>query len=167
MFPTGFSLILLVGRVELRLLITILIRKLLIMVYHKVPVVNYTHPLSDIIKHHSGVKFHFYADDTQLYMCVDPRKPGETDRALSTLSACVSNIKAWMSKNMLLLNDEKTEFVVAARQPWLLKTFVDVTITIGNRGPTVIKPSSCGKNLGVIFDSTMNMSNHVSSMQNH
>ena len=107
----------------------------------------YTHPLSDIIKHHSGVKFHFYADDTQLYMCVDPRKPGETDRALSTLSACVSNIKAWMSKNMLLLNDEKTEFFVAANHR-LLKTLSDVTITIGN---TVIKPSSCVKKTLVLF----------------
>ena len=86
--------------------------------------------------------------------------PGETDRALSTLSACVSNIKAWMSKNMLLLNDEKTEFFVAANHR-LLKTLSDVTITIGN---TVIKPSSCVKNLGVIFDSTMSMSNHVSSI---
>ena len=41
----------------------------------------YTHPITDIILNHSGVNFHFYADDTQLYVCVDPRIPGETDRA--------------------------------------------------------------------------------------
>ena len=40
--------------------------------------------------------------------CVDPRKPGETDRAISILSNCIFEIKNWISNNMLLLDDDKT-----------------------------------------------------------
>ena len=47
--------------------------------------------------------------DTQLYICVNLCKPSETDRAISILSNCISEIKNWMSNNMLLLNDDKTE----------------------------------------------------------
>ena len=99
----------------------------------------YTHPITDVIKQYSDVKYHFYADDTQLYICVDPRKPGETDHAISILSNCISEIKNWMSNNtcMLLLNDDKTDFFVAAN-PRLMNILSDISITIGN---TVISPS--------------------------
>ena len=90
MLLIGLNRTCVVGHVELRLLVIFLILKCLIMVYHK----NgscvgpqlfsyYTHPITDVIERYSDVKYHFYADDTQLYICVDPRKPGETDRAIS------------------------------------------------------------------------------------
>ena len=120
----------------------------------------YTHPITDVIKRYSDVKYHFYADDTQLYICVDPRKPGETDHAISILSNCISEIKNWMSNNMLLLNDDKTEFFVAAN-PRLMNILSDISITIGN---TVIRPSLSVRNIGVTFDSAMTMSNHISSI---
>ena len=120
----------------------------------------YTHPITDVIKRYSDVKYHFYADDTQLYICVDPRKPGETDRAISILSNCISEIKNWMSNNMLLLNDDKTEFFVATN-PRLMNILSDNSITIGN---TVIRPSLSVRNLGVTLDSAMTMSNHISSI---
>ena len=86
----------------------------------------YTHPITDVIKRYSDVKYHFYADDTQLYICVDPRKPRETDRVISILSNCISEIKNWISNNMLLLNDDKTEFVVAAN-PRLMNILSDIS----------------------------------------
>ena len=115
------------------------------MVYHKVSCGGpqlfsyYTHPITDVIKRYSDVKYHFYADDTQLYICVNPRKPGETDRAISILSNCISEIKNWMSNNMLLLNDDKTEFFVAAN-PRLMNILSDISIAI-HVGDTVIRPS--------------------------
>ena len=32
----------------------------------------YTNPISSIIHYHSGIKYHFYADDTQLYITLSP-----------------------------------------------------------------------------------------------
>ena len=120
----------------------------------------YTHHITDVIKWYSDVKYHFYADDTQLYVCVDPCKPGETDSAIPILSNCISEIKNWMSNNMLLLNDDKTEFFVAAN-PRLVNILSDISIIIGN---TVIRPSPSVRNLGVTFDTAMTMSNHISSV---
>ena len=50
----------------------------------------YIHPITDVIKRYSDIKYHFYADDTRMYICVDPRKPGETDRAIFISSNCIS-----------------------------------------------------------------------------
>ena len=120
----------------------------------------YTYPIADIIKCHHDVKFHFYADDTQLYICVDPKKPGEIERALCTLSNCITDIKCWMSHNMLLLNDDKTEFFVAA-SPRLLPSLSGIFLTIGN---TKIEPSTTVRNLGVEFDASITMSHQVTSI---
>ena len=67
-----------------------------------------------------------------------------------------------MSNNMLLLNDDKTEFFVTAN-PRLMNILSDISITIGN---AVIRPSQSVRNIGVTFDSAMTMSNsnHISSI---
>ena len=139
MLLTGLNRTCVIGHVELRLLVIF---------------------ITDVIKRYSDVKYHFYVDGTQLYICVDPRKPGETDSAISILSNCISEIKNWMSNNMLLLNDDKTEFFVAAN-PRLMNILSDISITIGN---TVIRPSISVRNLVVTLDSVMTMSNHISSI---
>ena len=75
----------------------------------------YTLPIADIAKSHN-VSYHTYADDTQLYLALDPKEPDGLERALRTLSACVTDIKTWMCRNKLKLNEEKTEFLVAGSQ---------------------------------------------------
>ena len=120
----------------------------------------YTHPLADIIKTHDNIKFHCYADDTQLYITCDPRKPNDIDKALSTLTACILDIKKWMAFNMLQLNDSKTEFFVAV-SPRLSNKLQDISLKLGN---IVIKPSTSVRNLGIEFNRSMNMSTHVTSL---
>ena len=120
----------------------------------------YTHPLADIIKTHDNIKFHCYADDTQLYITCDPRKPNDIDKALSTLTACILDIKKWMAFNMLQLNDSKTEFFVAV-SPRLSNKLQDISLKLGN---IVIKPSTSVRNLGIEFNQSMNMSTHVTSL---
>ena len=63
-----------------------------------------------------------------LYICVDPRKPDETGRAVSILYNCISEIKNWMmtKQNSLLL---------PTHDLWILS---DISITISN---TVSRPS--------------------------
>ena len=73
----------------------------------------YTHPVGDILRR-NNVSFHIYADDTQVYVAFDPRIDGECERSLNKLQICVRQIKSWMSQNKLQLNQEKTEFFIAA-----------------------------------------------------
>uniref|UniRef100_A0A3Q3MS83 Reverse transcriptase domain-containing protein n=1 Tax=Mastacembelus armatus TaxID=205130 RepID=A0A3Q3MS83_9TELE len=63
----------------------------------------YMLPLGYIIRKHS-INYHCYADDTQLYLSI---KPVNTNQ-LTRLQACLTDIKAWMTSNFLLLNSEKT-----------------------------------------------------------
>ena len=68
-------------------------------------------------------------DDTQLYISFNPRIPGDLERALSTLSRYIHDIKAWMSSNCLKLNDSKTEFFVA-RLPYNLRLLPQIELII-------------------------------------
>ena len=119
----------------------------------------YTYPLGKIIQSHN-LKYHIYADDTQIYIEFDPKIPGDTVIALHKLQECIRELRSWMTVNKLKLNEEKTEFFIAAsthNMNYLNNVSLDVC-------GTQIKPSNFVRNLGVYFDSNMTMSNHVSSL---
>ncbi|XP_072014995.1 uncharacterized protein [Amphiura filiformis] len=61
---------------------------------------------------------------------------------------------------MLKLNNEKTELFVAI-SPHNKVYMPPVTIQVG---PDIIQPSESVRNLGIIFDTHMSMSNHISSL---
>ena len=73
----------------------------------------YIKPIGEIIRRH-GIRFHIYADDTQIYCTFNPKDPESIQSALSKLSSCIQDLKLWMTQNMLKLNDTKTEFLIAA-----------------------------------------------------
>ena len=119
----------------------------------------YTYPLGRIIQSHN-LKYHIYADDTQIYIEFDPKIPGDTVIALHKLQECIRELRSWMTVNKLKLNEEKTEFFIAAsthNMNYLNNVSLDVC-------GTQIKPSNFVRNLGVYFDGNMTMSNHVSSL---
>ena len=63
----------------------------------------YLLPLGAILKYHD-IGYHVYADDTQLYIsfkCNDPTA------YLPKLNSCISDIRVWMIKNKLKINDSK------------------------------------------------------------
>ncbi len=62
-------------------------------------------PLASIFEKH-GLYYHCYADDSQLYL------PLKHKNVLDSLCACLSDLKAWMSLNILNLNESKTEIIV-------------------------------------------------------
>ena len=62
-----------------------------------------------------------------------------------------------MTTNKLLLNDDKTEFVVIGTKPQLAKVQLD-NISIGQ---CEITPTSSVRNLGVWFDSTLSVNSHI------
>ena len=55
----------------------------------------YTSPLSNIIKKFN-LSYHFYADDSQLYLSFQPAIPGDRDLAVSNMVRCVHEIDHWM-----------------------------------------------------------------------
>ena len=70
-----------------------------------------TTPLSKIIHLRPHIKFHFYADDTQLYIHL-PRK--NTSSALAKLNACLHDVQRWMSLSKMKLNPEKMNLLSLA-----------------------------------------------------
>ena len=106
----------------------------------------YTTPLSKVIGRHCDIRFHFYADDTQLYVRLSNK---EATSAFANLNACLKDIQDWMLSCKLKLNPDKTEFIVfgSKLQRGKLKTCFPVNI-LGN----LLHPTDSVKNLGVCFD---------------
>ena len=122
---------------------------------------SYMAPIGHIIKKH-GISYHTYADDTQLYVSYDPRIPGALESALQRLTNCINEIKDWMAQNYLKLNDSKTEFFIAGSHHNLRHLPPSIELSIGS---SKISPSVNIRNLGVMFDSPMSLSPHVSKLR--
>ena len=66
----------------------------------------YTLPvLSKVIQNHPGIHFHFYADDTQLYVHLTHK---HATLAFERLKNCLDDVRKWLSVNKLKLNPDKT-----------------------------------------------------------
>ena len=73
--------------------------------------VLYTSPVADIIKSHD-LQYHFYTDDTQLYITFKTDFADDACLAKSRVEHCVEETDRWMISNKLKLNDDKTELIV-------------------------------------------------------
>ena len=110
----------------------------------------YTTSLGRIIQRH-GLKYHLYADDTQLYMAFKPSDVISKCDAVSRIEACMADIRIRMNDNFLKLNDDKTELLIITTHEELGK-ISDISTKVGDQS---ISPSDDPpRNLGVIFDST-------------
>ena len=67
----------------------------------------YTSELFAIISHHSP-SIRCYADDTQLYLAFKPVDTAVQDTAASAMEGSLRDIRQWIIKDKLMINDEKT-----------------------------------------------------------
>ncbi|XP_068695903.1 uncharacterized protein [Montipora foliosa] len=80
----------------------------------------YASKLFDVVKHHLPT-VHCYADDTQLYVSFSPNDETGQDEAVAAVQRYVNDIRLWMTTDKLLLNDDKTDFVVIGTKQQLAK----------------------------------------------
>ena len=64
-----------------------------------------------IISYHLP-SIHCFADDTHLYLAFKSVDTAAQDTAISAMKACLRDIRQWMIKDKLMINDEKTEFMM-------------------------------------------------------
>uniref|UniRef100_A0A8C6Y510 Reverse transcriptase domain-containing protein n=1 Tax=Naja naja TaxID=35670 RepID=A0A8C6Y510_NAJNA len=113
----------------------------------------YMKPLGEIIRGF-GVKYHQYADDTQLYIST----PGHISDALSVMSCCLDAVRIWMDRSMLRLNPAKTEWlcIQTSRPSQEIPSLV--------MGGEVLPPMDRARNLGVLLDSRLRLEEQVGAV---
>ena len=109
--------------------------------------------LGAILIHHT-IGYHIYADDTQLYISIKCKDPLES---LTKLNMCISEIRVWMIKNKLKINDSITEFIIF-RSPTLKQ---NLSVSVGDMQAS---PSSKVRDLGVVFDQYLTFHDHISGI---
>ncbi len=109
----------------------------------------YMGPLSSIFRKYN-IKYHLYADDTQLYIPIDPN-------GSQSFAQCLGEIRAWLASNFLHLNTNKTECVVfgpSSASKEIISRLASMKISVSDHV----------KNLGVTMDSALVLDKQVSSV---
>ena len=115
----------------------------------------YTIELSWILKRYD-VQFKFFADDTQFYFVVENMLS-----AMEKLNNIMAEVKLWMDKKKLKLNESKTEcMLIGTRRT--LSNFSDFrTLYINN---AEIEISKTVRNLGFVFDQQLTLRDQVQNV---
>ena len=97
----------------------------------------YTTPLSKVIGRHSNIKFHFYANDTQLFVHFCYKNAA---LAFEKLNYCFQDFQELMSST-LKLNPEKMEFIIFGSHAQLKKLDFHLSVKIFSKlmHPSVVK----------------------------
>ncbi|XP_068704443.1 uncharacterized protein [Montipora foliosa] len=101
---------------------------------------------------------HCYVDDIQLYLSFRPNDNHGEDDALKAMELCVQDIRAWLSRDKLFMNDKKTEFLVIGTRQQLKKVSIDC-LTIG--AEKILVAEKLVKNLGMWLDSKLSMDANI------
>ena len=73
--------------------------------------VVYASKLFTIIKKHLP-NVHCFAHDTQLYLSFKSDDKSSLDEAISAMNRCISDLRYWMIRDRLMINDDKAELIL-------------------------------------------------------
>ena len=79
--------------------------------------------------------------------------------ALDRMNLCISDLRIWMIRNKLTINNSKTEFLIITLS-FLKQSYNDLNIMVGDSN---IVSSNSARNL-VIFDKCIKLDYHISSV---
>jgi Reverse transcriptase (RNA-dependent DNA polymerase) len=116
----------------------------------------YSSNITDIANRH-GIFIHIYADDTQLYINLSIR---DIEDAKLRLVQCFTDIQSWCASMRLKLNASKTELIWFSNFP--KENQLDLSVQIDDN--CLIEPSDVVRDLGVLLDNKLSMSNHISAV---
>ena len=106
-----------------------------------------------------GVSLHQYADDKQLFASARIDRIADLRRQLGD---CVANVKRWCASRRLQLNTDKTEAIWFGSRAYINNLSLhDRTLTIDD---TTINTTDVVRDLGVLLDSELSMTQHVAKV---
>jgi hypothetical protein len=98
-----------------------------------------------------------YADDHSFYGHFSPNDTYGEDQTFEDLENCLRDVRRWMERNRLKMNDEKTELIIFGSS----KQTTKVERTYIRVGASDVMANECVKYLGVWLDSQMTLEKHV------
>ena len=93
-------------------------------------------------------------------MSFKPDDVNAQDEAIHTMEDCIKDIRKWLIEGRLLLNDDKTEFLVIGTRHQLNK----LNPSVLHVGYHTIDNSVNVRNLGTIFDNSVSMDTHINQV---
>jgi len=117
----------------------------------------YCNLVADVIASH-GIRYHQYADDTQLHLAMHA---DNTADGLSVLAACTTDVKQWYMRNGLQLNLDKSEVLHMGTANRLQAVS---SLTSVSAAGVDLPIADSMKVLGVTLDRRLTFDDHVSAV---
>jgi hypothetical protein len=115
--------------------------------------IMYTPDLVKLIERH-GLSSHLYADDTHVSGHCSSATIGDL---AARVAACSDDLLHWMQSHRLLLNADKTQFILCATS----RRLHQLPVTSTRVGSVTVLPSSSVQDLGIYTDANLSMQTHV------
>ena len=90
----------------------------------------YASKLFDIVSRHL-LDVHCYVDDSQLYLSFSPNSSASQEPAVNEFECCIREIRNWMRHDKLMLNADKTGFIIIRTRQQLAKINIE-HLTVGS-----------------------------------
>ena len=120
----------------------------------------YMVPLGKICRNHD-ITYQLYADDQQMYISFKQNIKCAHEHNIQWLEDCIAEVRSWMCINLLMLNDNKTKFIVFGTAQQLNK-INNITVKLaGWHGNTT---GEFARNLLYFMDCFMKNAYHINKL---